>query len=184
MNSTKLSRKKFILTSILSVFLLGTVGFVLRSTRKLTRLFFSRSTEETLSSFAKAVLPEDEGFPDIEESEVISRLDEELFFVDSSISGDFDTAMWILEFLPIRFGYWSRFSKLKKEEAREFLNGALQSESELVRNIVSSVRMVVMLVYYGHKSTWKEIGYDGPFGNFPEKLSESRIYYKTQVRKN
>ncbi|AOP34268.1 hypothetical protein A0128_10660 [Leptospira tipperaryensis] len=184
MNPIKLSRKKFILTAVLSAVLVGTVGYVLKTAQRTTRLFFSRFTEETLAWFARAVLPNEDGFPDIEQAEVVSRLDEELFFVDSSISGDFDTAIWILEFLPIRFGYWSRFSKLNREEAREFLNLALRSETELVRNIVSNVRMVVMLVYYGHKSTWNQIGYDGPFGNFPEKLSESRIYYKAQVRKN
>ncbi|MBM9575739.1 hypothetical protein JWG45_01100 [Leptospira sp. 201903070] len=184
MNSIKLTRKKFILTAILSALLLGSVGFVLRSAQKVKRLFFSRFTEETLSWFAKTILPEEEGFPDLEKAEVVSRLDEELFFVDSSISGDFDTAIWILEFLPLRFGYWSRFSKLKREDAKEFLNLALRSETELIRNIVSNIRMVVMLVYYGHKSTWNQIGYDGPFGNFPEKLSESRIYYQSKVRKN
>lgn len=184
MNSTKITRKKFILTAVLGSFLIGIVASVLRATQKTTRLFLSRQTEETLSRFAEAILPNDPGFPDFKEAEVTTRLDEELFFVDSSISGDFDSAIWILEFLPITFGYWSRFSKLQREDAKKFIHAGLQSETELVRNIVSSVRMVIMLVYYGHRSTWNQIGYDGPFGNFPEKLSESRIYYKAQVRKN
>lgn len=184
MNSIKITRKKFILATALGVFLIGTTGFILRSVRRTSRLFFSNSAEETLSWFAKAILPKEEGFPDLEQAEVLSRLDEELFFVDSSISGDFDSALWILEYLPIRFGYWSRFSKLNPEQTKEFINTALRCDIELVRNIASSVRMAVMLVYYGHKSTWEPIGYDGPFGNFPEKLSESRIYYQAQVRKN
>ncbi|TGK38611.1 hypothetical protein EHQ12_04365 [Leptospira gomenensis] len=183
MNSIQLSRKKFIGGSLIGLFLFTTTAWVLKSFQKTVGLFFGPREEDVLRSFAKAILPDSEGFPDVRTAQVIERLDEEFFFLEESISGDFALALSLLEYLPVRFGYWNRFSRLTPEETRTFLKTALEDESEFVRLVVSSVRMAIFLVYYGHKSTWKTIGYDGPFGNFPETLSESRIYYKNLIRK-
>ncbi|MDV6236084.1 hypothetical protein CH379_010665 [Leptospira ellisii] len=141
-------------------------------------LFFSASEAEFLQAYSETILPQEAGFPDIEKAEVIRRLDEEFFFVDQGITDDFKSLILILEYLPLISGYWSRFSRLNEEERRRFLISRESTDSDTIRAALANLKMPVLLMYYGHESTFKAISYDGPFGNPPEKLSESRIYYK------
>ncbi|GBF49974.1 hypothetical protein LPTSP4_14950 [Leptospira ryugenii] len=113
---------------------------------------------------------------------VIQRVDEELYFVNESIQSEFDSAILLIEFYPWVLGYWSSFSKLKREEALECIQKGIQSKNLSVRAAFSSLRMLCYLVHYGQKESWKDIQYEGPFAAFPEKISESRAYYKEQVR--
>lgn len=141
-------------------------------------LFFSSSEVEFLQAYSQTLLPPTPGFPDLEKAEVIRRLDEEFFFVDPSISDDFKSLIIILEYLPLISGYWSRFSKLNEIDRKNFLLSQETTKSDTIRAALANLKLPVYLVYYGHESSFKAISYDGPFGNPPEKLSESRIYYK------
>ncbi|MBW0432983.1 hypothetical protein [Leptospira yasudae] len=141
-------------------------------------LFFSSAEAEFILAYAQTLLPNEPGFPDLEKTEVIRRLDEEFFFVDPTISDDFKSLILILEYLPLVSGYWSRFSRMNEEDRKNFLHSQERTDSDIVRAALVNLKLPIFLVYYGHESSFKAISYDGPFGNPPERLSESRIYYK------
>ncbi|PJZ54436.1 hypothetical protein [Leptospira adleri] len=141
-------------------------------------LFFSESEAEFLQAYAQTLLPSEKGFPDIEKAEVVRRLDEEFFFVDPGITDDFKSLILILEYLPLVSGYWSRFSRLDEKDRNEFLSSQETTDSDLIRAALANLKMPIFLMYYGHESSFKAISYDGPFSDPPEKLSESRIYYR------
>ena len=135
---------------------------------------------DVVEAFAEVTLPQN-GMPDATATQIVRRLDEELTFVAEQIRSDFVAALYLVEFSPAAYGFFGRMSRLAPEKRRAFLQKAGGSGSDLVRAAVSNIRMLVMLCYYGHPASWKRIGYDGPFGGFPEKLSEQRQYYRAQV---
>ncbi|PKA02427.1 hypothetical protein, partial [Leptospira ellisii] len=70
MNQIKLTRKKFIWGSAVGLILFGATAWVLRSFQKTAGLFLGPRGEETLRSFAKAVLPDSDEFPDLRTAQV------------------------------------------------------------------------------------------------------------------
>lgn len=145
-------------------------------------LVFNGHLTDILHTFAEAALPVRAGFPTIEEAEVVRRADEEFYFIDPDITADFKAALYLIEALPISLGYFSRFSRLDRSERVAFLEKMQNTENDLVRVAIANARMVVRLMYYGHSSTWKAIGYDGPFANVPEVVSSQRKHYASLVR--
>jgi hypothetical protein len=135
---------------------------------------------DVIEAFAEVTLPP-AGMPDATTAQVVRRLDEELTFVSEQISSDFIAALYLIEFSPAAYGFFGRMSRLPREKRLAFLQKAGGAGSDLVRAAVANIRMLILYCYYGHPSTWKRIGYDGPFGGFPEKLSEQRRYYREQV---
>jgi hypothetical protein len=136
---------------------------------------------DIVHAFAEAAMPIGNGFPSIEETQVVKRMDEELFFINENIQSDFKAVLYLVELLPFSYGKMSRFSRLSRAERIALLEETTNTDNDLTRVAVANIRMVVRLMYYGHPSTWKAIGYDGPFGNIPEVVSEQRKYYASLV---
>lgn len=184
-SESRFSRKNFLRLGLAgsgALLLGGSVCILNRTDRKLPKsLFFSDNELETLAALAEAILPEGPGIPDYKEAKVLERLDEEFYFVDPTLSEDFSTLLLVMEYLPIFYWKFSRFSRLSLESRRSFLTSLNNSDSDLIRAVWANLRMPIFLVYYGHSSTFKAISYDGPFANPPEKLSESRIYYRKLI---
>ncbi|MBI3396535.1 MAG: hypothetical protein HY042_11910 [Spirochaetia bacterium] len=135
---------------------------------------------DILYALAEVTLPGN-GMPTAEEAGVIQRTDEEITFVSEQIRSDLKAALYFVEVSPLTGGYFGRFSRLTPSERLAFLRAGETGSSDLLRSAISNLRMVILLVYYGHKSTWKKIGYDGPFAGFPEKLSEQRVLYAKET---
>ncbi|TGK07299.1 hypothetical protein EHO59_04105 [Leptospira semungkisensis] len=184
-SAPRFSRKTFLRLGIAGsgALVLGSSICILnRSGRVLPKsLFFSESELETLAALSEAILPEGPNIPTYKDAKVLERLDEEFFFVDPFLSDDFKTLVLVMEYLPLFHWKFSRFSKMSLESRRKFLSELNDSDSDLIRAVWSNLRMPIFLMYYGHESTFKMISYDGPFGNPPEKLSESRIYYNKLI---
>jgi len=132
-------------------------------------------------TLAEACVPNRPGFPDIEQAEVVKRLDEELFFVSDHISSDLKAAFYLLEMFPLAYGHLSRFSRLTVQERKQVLTAASDTQDDTLRAVIANLSAMMRWYYYGHPSTWKAIGYDGPFMNLPEKHSEQRIHYAKLV---
>jgi hypothetical protein len=132
-------------------------------------------------TLAEACVPNRPGFPDIEQAEVVKRLDEELFFVSDNISSDLKAAFYLLEMFPLAYGHLSRFSRLTVEERKQVLTAASDTQDDTLRAVIANLSAMMRWYYYGHPSTWKVIGYDGPFMNLPENHSEQRIHYAKLV---
>ncbi|MCG6145943.1 hypothetical protein [Leptospira bandrabouensis] len=179
MNKLAISRKKFILGTFgfLGVYALGS-HFITKSNRT---LFLSKFQIRVIEKYLKATLPEEIFQSKLYERDLIQRIDEELFFVNESIQSEFMGAILLVEIYPLGKGYWSTFSNLDSKSAKEIILKGMQSSSLSVRAAFSTLRMLSFLIHYGQKDSWQKIGYSGPYGGFPEKLSESRIYYRNQT---
>ncbi len=142
-------------------------------------LVFSADQTAIVAAMAESCL--DRSYAELARAEVIQRLDEELFFVSDSIREDFLLALSVLEYLPIVYGRFSRFSRLPTNERQAFLQARLSTRSETVRAVVHSLRMAVMLSFYGHQSSWDSIAYDGAFAQVAPLLSKQRKYYQQRI---
>ena len=146
-----------------------------------TLLVMDTAQANTFYAFAETIIPKGNGFPDIKTAKVITRADEEVFFTSKSVQTDVKTMLDVMEYLPLFYGEFSRFSKMPISNRLTFLNSLNDTTNSTVRAVVSNCRMITFNIYYGHESTWQAIGYDGPFGKVPEQLGEQRQYYAQQV---
>lgn len=128
-------------------------------------------------AFADAMLPKGEGFPTPAEAKVVERMDEELYFVAPSIRADLRMALDVMNLLPFFYGRMSTFLGLDSADRLAFLQETQATKSDTVRAVVNALRLLVSIIYYGHESTWKPIGYDGSFGRFEPQVSVQRAYY-------
>ena len=151
------------------------------ATRFGTLLVLSEDEAGVMHSFAETAIPSSAGFPTAIEAEVVQRLDEELYFISDYIVEDLKTVLNALEWMPIFYGYFSRFSKLSAEKRLRFLNGTKDTSSDTVRAVIHNCRMICFNLYYGHESTWAAIGYDGPFAGVPEIIGVQRKYYADRI---
>lgn len=140
-------------------------------------LVLNEDQARVFHGFVEAVIPKGEEFPDADEAEVVPRLDEELYFISSHIVDDMKLVLDALEWMPMAYGYFSRFSRLSPEKRLEFLNGTKDTGFDTVRAVINNCRLVGFYLYYGHESTWAAIGYDGTFAGGPQKLSAQRRHY-------
>ncbi|XDD46590.1 hypothetical protein AB3N60_00425 [Leptospira sp. WS39.C2] len=170
-----ISRKSFL---ILLLFCAGIKS-------KIRYFYFSDSEIKTLTSFSEVVLPiQEPGMPNLEEASVMRRLDEELTFVSDEIQEDFHSAVMVLEYLPFFYGRFRCFSNMERDNRISFLETVAETDSDVVRAVIGNLKLLVCLVYYGHKSTWDSISYPGPFANPPEKWSEARLHYQNLLKGN
>jgi len=137
---------------------------------------FSGEQAGILACMTEACL--DRPYAEVAVAEVIERLDEEVFFVSASIRDDFLLALTVLEYLPFVYLRFSRFSRMTRADRVAFLEARMDTDSESIRAVVNSLRMAIMMVYYGHESTWESVSYDGPFAGVEPLMSAQRKYYR------
>ncbi|RQS06216.1 hypothetical protein DIE07_24730 [Burkholderia sp. Bp9002] len=144
-------------------------------------LVFDGHLADVVHALAEASVPDAPGFPTIEQAEVVTRMDEEMFFVSEKLGSDVKAGLYLLEMLPLAYGRMSRLSRLSVSERRAFLTRARDTQDDTVRVVIANLSGMVRWYYFGHPSTWKAIGYDGPFMGLPEKRSEQRMLYAKLV---
>lgn len=184
------ARRRFLKMTLLGVggiaaVAAGGVGYLTMTHRYQERygrlLSLDGHLADIVHALAEASVPDRPGFPGVEEAEVVTRLDEEMYFVSDGIGSDLKTAFYLIEMLPLLKGYMSRFSRLPLAERRRFLAEAGDTTDDTVRAVVFNLPATMRMYYYGHPSSWRAIGYDGPFMNLPEKRSEQRLRYAELV---
>ena len=79
-------------------------------------LYLRGHLADIVHTFAEAALPQGQGFPTVEEAKVVPRLDEEFYFIDPTIQNDFKAVLFLVEAIPLWEGYFSRFSRLSRED--------------------------------------------------------------------
>ena len=140
-------------------------------------LFFDARQANVIYAFAEATLPHGPGYATPMQARVVNRLDEELTFVSKSISDDYIKIVQAVDLLPRLFGQPSTFTDMTREERLAFLNSTLDTDKEQIRAGLNAMRMAVLMMYYGHESTWKQIHYDGPFAHMPQNPGVQREHY-------
>lgn len=145
-------------------------------------LFFNAQQANVVHAFAEATLPHGPGHVTPMEARVVNRLDEELTFVSESVSGDYLKIVQAVDMLPRLFGQQKNFMDLTREERLAFLNSTLETDNDQVRAGLNAMRMGVLMMYYGHESTWKQIQYGGPFSDMEPVIGMQRRHYANQIR--
>lgn len=140
-------------------------------------LVLSIAQAATLAALAQAVVPSQRGFPSVAQAQVVQRMDEELWLSDTSIQDDMQAALTALEWLPLAYGHFSRFSHLDLARQQSLVRAWMDSRVELVRVIATNLKLVSHFMYFGHPSTWGSIGYDGPFQKLAPLQSVQRKAY-------
>jgi hypothetical protein len=144
-------------------------------------LVLSDDQATTLAALAQAIIPSQTGFPSVAQARVVQRMDEELWLSDSSIQDDMRAALGAMEWLPLAYGYMTRFSRLPMAQRQSLVRSWMESRIELVRAIGTNLKLVAHFMYFGHASTWTAIGYDGPFQKMPPIQSVQRKSYAMRV---
>ena len=145
-------------------------------------LVLSLGQATTLAAVAEAVIPTQSGFPTVAQARVVQRMDEELWLSDTSIQDDMGAALIVMEWLPLAYGQFSRFSKLDLPARRAVLTRAMESGVETLRAVGTNLKLVSHFMYFGHAATWNAIGYDGPFQKIPPIISSQRKAYALKVQ--
>ncbi len=144
-------------------------------------LVLSGAQAVTLAALAQAVVPSQKGFPTAAQAQVVQRMDEELWLSDVSIQDDMRAALTVMEWLPLAYGYFSRFSRLGVAQQQAMVHTAMASRMDIVRAVGTNLKLVSHFMYFGHPCTWAAIGYDGPFQKLPPIQSEQRKAYAIRV---
>lgn len=166
-----------------TTFMLGDRGGDERAAgESLSLLVFNRDHAQTLLAMLQMVLPSSHVTNAALHNQVLSRIDEEFYFVDGKIQADFCLALDVLEYLPILFGHFSRFSKLSRVDRDEFLARMQNTRSDTFRAVINNCRLFPLYVYYGLEVSWQTIGYDGPFSRIKPVVSEQRQFYADLVK--
>ena len=148
-----------------------------------TLLVLSKDNAKTLLAMLQVVLPRSRVADDVLRLQVLSRIDEEFYFIDDKIKEDFCLALDVLEYLPIVAGQLSRFSKLSLSEREVFLTAMHTTRIDILRAIVNNCRLASLYVFYGLEQSWESIGYDGAFSKAKPLVSGQRQYYAEQVKR-
>jgi len=187
-----ISRRRWLISAIAlgSSAMAGSYGLIWLDERNVTPLpkhrllSFDKSTAYIVLALAGAVIPLGNGYATIEQTQVLRRFDEELFFLSSDVRDDLLTALKALEYLPLTYGYFSRFSKLSLPDRQRVLRQGFTSNFDLVRAVTSSLRLIVQFFYFGHEASWARIAYDGPFSGIAPIMSEQRLFYQDAIQEN
>jgi len=144
-------------------------------------LTFSPEEASIVLAIAEAVTPSDAVFPDIARTQVLRRFDEELFFTSEDVISDIRAAIQLIAWMPLAYGYMSRFQRLDLESRRDVFRRAHNSSVSVFRAASSGLRLMLQLMYFGHDASWQALGYDGSFTHLPQQLSEQRKFYAKAV---
>jgi hypothetical protein len=122
-----------------------------------------------MSAIAATFIPPREGWPSVEEAEVVKTADEGLSRADESIRDEIKKllALWENGLAQALFsGHLRPFSELGPSEREEVALGWKNSRLALRRTGFLALRTLVMASYYASEKTWPVIGYPGPPAGF------------------
>lgn len=126
-----------------------------------TYRFFTAQTIATYRAAAACIVPSDDRSQGAESEAALGLADAALAdrpVRDQRLLGTFLRA---LEFLPV-LRYGRRFLKLAPAQRTRFLASLENSRVAKLRQGFFGVKTFALMGYYGHPSTWAELGYPGP----------------------
>jgi hypothetical protein len=168
-------RREFLRKTLAGAVVLGSAAFLARCTADEPgpadgMLVLSARELKTLQNFCQAVLPASPaaGAPtDSSADPVLAtpyRIDREISQWTPKNRAQMRSVLALVEDGTRYFLFsWRRFGELSAQERRAYLHGWARSEFRLRRTSYQALRMMCLFYYYSQDSTWKAIGYDGPW---------------------
>lgn len=133
------------------------------SARRMPRGPLSALEFNTLDLMAAAVIGAPAGALDTRDTRTAERIELELTRNQGALVSDVKTALKVIEFLPMLWGFGARFTRLDDAGRLRALQRMNDSGNDLVRSAFKGLRFLCLLFYYTDERTWKRMGYGGPW---------------------
>jgi hypothetical protein len=124
-------------------------------------LFFTSETAATFRAAAGCIVPSDAESPGADSDAAIAAADRALAGRPERDRKLLTTFLKAVEILPI-FRYGRRFSKLGRDNQEAFLRSLESSGFSKFRQGFFGLKTFVLMGYYAHESSWRDIEYPGP----------------------
>jgi hypothetical protein len=129
-----------------------------------------------------ALAPGENGWPSGLALGVHRSVDEQFWAADPALSADLRAGLELIEHVPPLFGHFGRLSSLDREARQEVYARLLESRFDVLVQVATAMKQLVLLCYYTREEVWPFIGYDGPWIK-QAKPPESALAYAELVRK-
>ncbi len=161
------NRRDFLKRTLTGAVSLGAAGLLSRCTGGQTGpapalTFFNPQELRTMTALSQAVLP-GRG-TDAAVQTVPAGIDREVRHWSARNQSQLRSLLALMEDGTRYFFFsWQPFSKLPLEARRRYLLEWQNSTIDLRREAYQALRMMAFFYYYAQDSTWRGIGYDGPW---------------------
>jgi gluconate 2-dehydrogenase subunit 3-like protein len=127
-------------------------------------------------ALVEALFPADGDLPAGLDLGLHQRIDREVWASSDVLRSDLRSAVSLLEYAPLLYGFGHRFTRLDPPAREAAVRALLDRGPKPVVQAVVALKQLCSLLYYAHPSTWPAVGYDGPW--VPEKPPESTLRYE------
>lgn len=126
--------------------------------------FLTEDEYAIFAAVARRMIPPQDGWPAVEETETLARVDAELAAMPAYVQEDFRSALGVMErWLPILTFRFKTFTAMAPEAQDAYLASLERSSIGLVRQLYYAFHTLLFFYYYGDDRTWAPVAYDGPW---------------------
>lgn len=119
----------------------------------------------------RMVFTGDPAMPLARDTDAVFVIDQALLQADGDVREQLGWLLRLFDWGPILFqGRFARFRSLTDEERDDYIRGWATSRFTLRRIGFQALKNLSMLGYYAHESTWRGIGYHGPWAPRPRRV--------------
>lgn len=119
---------------------------------------------ETLLHLSGVMLPPEEGFPSLEDVQLLRRLDQKIGHLSRAERRDLKSLLYAFESFAVVMGPAAgAFSSLSEVERHRYVKGWMNSGLKVKRVGFSALKQLVFYTYYTHPQSWPALEYAGPW---------------------
>ncbi len=165
----------------------GCAGYqdLVRPEEAATLRFFDARQMAIFRAVAKRMIPDEEGWPTVEEARVAELVDEELALWRnepplSPVLDDLKLLLSLVEHATLLDGHVSRFTRLAPEAQDDVLASWEASSIEVRRVGFQALKNLVVFTYYDDDRTFAKLSYAGPWH---KHTPQAPLIYPIQPRR-
>ncbi|MCA9770961.1 MAG: hypothetical protein KC466_01050 [Myxococcales bacterium] len=126
--------------------------------------FLTEDEYAIFAAVARRMIPAREGWPAVEETATLTRIDAELARMPGYVQEDFRSALGVMErWLPLVTFRFRSFTAMAPEAQDAYLASLESSSINLFRQLYYAFHTLLFFYYYGDDRTWAPVAYDGPW---------------------
>ncbi len=148
-------------------------------------LFFDEKEFAVFQSVARRIVPDEEGWPSVDEVGVAAVIDEELALWRNEpalapVLDDLRLLLRLVEHGTWLDGHWSRFTRLAPDAQDDVLASWDGSSIEVRQVGFQALKNLVMFAYYDDERTFAKLSYAGPWHR---NTPQAPLIYPIQPRR-
>ncbi len=147
--------------------------------------FFDAKQLAIFRAVAKRMIPDEDGWPTVEEARVAELVDEELALWRNEpplgpVLDDLKLLLALVEHGTLLDGHWSRFTRLPPDAQDDVLASWEASSIEVRRVGFQALKNLVVFTYYDDDRTFAKLSYAGPWH---KTTPQAPLIYPIQPRR-